>query len=72
MNLDEIRHYKQNDKLIDELADSIILHHASKVLKQRIAQILYKHIPYMDQPCYDRGCPCIEDIPNCLKENNES
>ena len=68
MTLDEIRHQKQNEKLIDELVDSVILHHASKVLRHRIAQVLYKHIPFMDEGCYERGCPCIDDEHSCLRK----
>jgi hypothetical protein len=68
MTEDEIRHCKQNEKLLDELVDSVILHHASKVLRHRIAQILYKHIPFMDEGCYERGCPCVDDKHSCLRE----
>jgi hypothetical protein len=68
MTADEIRHCKQNEKLLDELVDSVILHHASKVLRHRIAQILYKHIPFMDEGCYERGCPCVDDKHSCLRE----
>ena len=68
MTEDEIRHCKQNEKLLDELVNSVILHHASKVLRHRIAQILYKHIPFMDEGCYERGCPCVDDKHSCLRE----
>ena len=60
LTLDEIRHQQQNKELLDELVDSVIIHHASKVLRHKIAEILYKHIPYIDEGCYKRGCPCID------------
>jgi hypothetical protein len=59
---DEVAHYKQNEALIDELVNSVIIHHASSVLRTRIAEILYKHIPTLDQACYERGCPCIDQF----------
>ncbi len=71
MTLDEIRHHKQNAKLLDELVDSVILHHASKVLRYKIAEILYKHIPFMDEGCYERGGPCVNDEHSCLREAQE-
>jgi hypothetical protein len=59
---DQVTHYKQNEALIDELVNSAIIHHASSVLRTRIAEILYKHIPTLDQACYERGCPCIDQF----------
>ena len=56
---DQVAHYKQNEEL-NELIDSVIIHHTSRVLRTRIAEILYKHIPTLDQACYERGCPCID------------
>jgi hypothetical protein len=55
-----IAHYKQNQKLIEELVESVILHHASSALKYKIANILEKHVPLMDEACYVRGCPCYD------------
>jgi len=67
---DEVAHYKQNETLIDELVNSVIIHHASSVLRTRIAEILYKHTPTLDQACYERGCPCIDQFGE--KESRES
>jgi hypothetical protein len=67
---DQVAHYKQNEELINELIDSVIIHHASSVLRTRIAEILYKHIPTLDQACYERGCPCIDQFGE--KESRES
>ena len=55
-----VAHYKQNQKLIEELVESVILHHASSALKYKIANILEKHVPLMDEACYVRGCPCYD------------
>ena len=55
-----VAHYKQNKELINELIDSVVIHHTNRMLKIRIAEILYKHIPTLDQACYERGCPCID------------
>lgn len=44
-----VAHYKQNQKLIEELAEAVILHHASSALKYKIANILEKHVPLMDE-----------------------
>ena len=59
------------EKLLDELVDSVILHHASKILRHRMAQVLYKHIPFMDEGCYERGCPCVDDEHSCLRKAQE-
>jgi hypothetical protein len=40
-------------------------------LRYKIAEILYKHIPFMDEGCYERGCPCVNDEHSCLKKAQE-
>ena len=57
-----VAHYKQNKKLIEELTESVILHHASSVLQYKIANILEKHIPLMDEACYLGGCSCYDPL----------
>jgi hypothetical protein len=67
LTLDEVTHRNQNKKLIDELESVAILYHASNMLSTRIAEALYKHIPTLDQACYERGCPCIDSFEEIAK-----
>lgn len=49
--------YEQAKPLLEELAQLAVLYHASSALKTKLFEALDKHIPHLDQACFERGCP---------------
>jgi hypothetical protein len=59
--------YSQSKKLVEEIIDIAILFHGSKpMLREKIADLIDKHIPDLDPACMERGCTAIDDY----KEKN--
>ena len=59
--------YSQSKPLVEEIIDIAILFHASKpMLREKIADVIDKHIPDLDPACMERGCTAIDDF----KEKN--
>ena len=60
--------YKQARPLVEELMQIAVLYHASSMLRTKIADAIDKHIPDLDEGCFERGCPAIDNF--APKEKN--
>ena len=63
--------YEQAKPLLDELCQLAVMYHASQALRTKLFDALNKHIPHLDDGCFERGCPMDETHPP-KEENNGS
>ena len=63
--------YEQAKPLLDELCQLAVMYHASQALRTKLFDALNKHIPNLDEGCFERGCPMDETHPP-KEENNGS
>ena len=60
--------YEQAKPLIDELVRVVVLYHASSMLRTKMYEVLNEYIPDLDDGCFERGCPAIDNF--ATKEKN--
>ena len=54
-------------ELILDLMNMARLYHASDMLRDKLMEVLDRHIPHLDEGCKVRGCACYDP-----RDNNES
>jgi hypothetical protein len=54
--------YEQAKDLVEKLVHVAILYHASEMLRTKIFEAVDEFIPDMDEGCFERGCPAIDDF----------
>ena len=54
--------YEQAKPLVEELMQIAVLYHASSMLRTKIFDALNEHIPDLDDGCFERGCPAIDNF----------
>jgi|DEB19_MinimDraft_3_1074340.scaffolds.fasta_scaffold26500_5 hypothetical protein len=55
--------YQQLAPLLDKLITQGVLYHANKeVMRQHMLKTLQTMLPHMDEGCWERGCPMVDDF----------
>jgi hypothetical protein len=64
--------YSQSKPLVEELLNIAILFHGSKpMLREKIADLIDKHIPDLDPACMERGCTAVDSFKEKSNEKAE-
>lgn len=51
-------------ELILDLMNVARLYHASDMLRNKLMEVLDRHIPHLDEGCKKRGCACYDPRDN--------
>jgi len=63
--------YQQLAPLLDKLITQGVLYHANKdVMRQHMLTTLQTMLPHMDEGCWERGCPMVDNFAPEEKDDN--